>query len=227
MDKPNYTQCPNMFFDEIMKDLKEAELKVFLAIIRKTFGFHKDKDQISISQLMEITGMSRQGVLNGLYGKDKNSGIVGKGYIKQNIKGQSYTYQIVFSGEQVNDIDQKEKASSQRSRPEVVNEVDRTGQRSRPEVVNEVDTQKKERNFSKEIYKERDFTKEFERLKESWNGHKNLPQERRMLVTCGEKGDIMNNMNLYTFEEMVSAVKNYAELHDKLDFKYKTFVNFM
>jgi hypothetical protein len=49
--KPNYTQIPNIFFDTIAPDLSEAELKVFLYIARRTFGFHKEYDAISISQI--------------------------------------------------------------------------------------------------------------------------------------------------------------------------------
>ena len=38
---PNYTQTPNDFFDEILKTLKEGELRVILIIIRQTLGWRK------------------------------------------------------------------------------------------------------------------------------------------------------------------------------------------
>jgi phage replication O-like protein O len=63
---PNYTQTPNDFFDTHMADMGECELKVTLAIIRKTLGFHKKHDPISLSQLQTITGLSRQGVIDGV-----------------------------------------------------------------------------------------------------------------------------------------------------------------
>ena len=51
---PNYTQIPNAIF-ELMADksagLTEKELKVLLAIARKTFGWHKKRDNISLTQL--------------------------------------------------------------------------------------------------------------------------------------------------------------------------------
>lgn len=62
---PNHTQCPNDLFDVHMLDMKEAELKVTLAIIRKTLGFHKKSDPISLSQLQKLTGLSRQAVSEG------------------------------------------------------------------------------------------------------------------------------------------------------------------
>jgi phage replication O-like protein O len=62
--KPNYTQTPNEFFDEVAKTLKEGELRVMLVIMRQTFGWgNKQWDRISISQLMEKTGMKRDAVV--------------------------------------------------------------------------------------------------------------------------------------------------------------------
>jgi hypothetical protein len=42
-------------FDEQLPDLSGAELKVLLYIIRRTFGFKKDSDNISLSQM--LTGL--------------------------------------------------------------------------------------------------------------------------------------------------------------------------
>src|ERR1700732_1738686 len=62
--KPNYTQTPNEFFDEIAITLKEGELRVLLVIMRQTFGWgNKQWDRISISQLMQKTGMKRDAVV--------------------------------------------------------------------------------------------------------------------------------------------------------------------
>ena len=122
---PLHTQIPNLLLDEHIKDMKEAELKVTLAIARKTFGWHKREDTLSLSQLMELTGLSRQGVLNGI-----EAGLE-RGTICRREMGQSYLYSIP-----VNEVDQ---STSQRSRPVLVNEVDQLA----PKLVNEVDTQKK------------------------------------------------------------------------------------
>ncbi len=43
-------------------DMSGSEFRVFLAVIRKTYGHQKKTDQISISQLSEATGLSRRGV---------------------------------------------------------------------------------------------------------------------------------------------------------------------
>jgi hypothetical protein len=49
---PNYTPVPDELFDGLMVDLSGAELKVLLYIIRRTFGFKRDADMISLSQML-------------------------------------------------------------------------------------------------------------------------------------------------------------------------------
>jgi hypothetical protein len=49
---PNYTPVPDELFDEQLPDLTGAELKVLLYIIRRTFGFKRDSDNISLSQML-------------------------------------------------------------------------------------------------------------------------------------------------------------------------------
>jgi hypothetical protein len=50
--KPNYTPVPDELFDDQLPDLSGAELKVLLYIIRRTFGFKKESDNISLNQLL-------------------------------------------------------------------------------------------------------------------------------------------------------------------------------
>lgn len=49
---PNSTQVPDTLFDELLSELSGAELKVVLYIIRRTFGFKRQTDAISISQML-------------------------------------------------------------------------------------------------------------------------------------------------------------------------------
>lgn len=48
----NYTQTPDQFFDEVAPFLSEAQLKVMLYVIRRTYGFKKDADKISLNQML-------------------------------------------------------------------------------------------------------------------------------------------------------------------------------
>jgi phage replication O-like protein O len=58
-----FTQVPNQIMDT-MPMRTPAENLVLFAICRKTYGWQKTRDQISISQIMKLTGISKQGVLN-------------------------------------------------------------------------------------------------------------------------------------------------------------------
>ena len=49
--RPNTTPTPDELFDVFLTQLTHAELKVLLYIIRRTYGFQKDSDSISISQI--------------------------------------------------------------------------------------------------------------------------------------------------------------------------------
>jgi phage replication O-like protein O len=122
IDEPNYTQIPNVILDEMAKDMGEAELRVVLAICRKTFGWHKVRDKISLSQLEEMTGLSRPGVLNGIEACTR------KGLVLRVKSGLSYTYELVITSKHGLPVD-----------AQLVNVVYQSGE----EVVNEVYIQKK------------------------------------------------------------------------------------
>jgi hypothetical protein len=51
-DSPNGTVVPDVVFDRLMPQLGDAELRVLLYVIRRTFGFKKDADSISVQQMV-------------------------------------------------------------------------------------------------------------------------------------------------------------------------------
>lgn len=77
---PNGTIVPDDVFDVLAPRLKESELRVLLYIVRRTFGFGKSADAISLRQLTDGiqtrdgrtldygTGMSRKAVVAGVRG---------------------------------------------------------------------------------------------------------------------------------------------------------------
>ncbi|MFQ5853630.1 MAG: replication protein, partial [Candidatus Binatia bacterium] len=109
--QPTTTPVPDDVFDVIAPELTEAELRVLLYIIRRTFGFKKNSDAISLSQMVKGiktrdgrildrgTGMSRRGVMNGC------AGLVKKGIIivtkRRSRKGDNEVnvYSLRFRGE--------------------------------------------------------------------------------------------------------------------------------
>lgn len=77
---PNGTIVPDDVFDVLMPQLTDPELRVLLYIIRRTFGFKRAHDDISLKQMVEGirtregrvldrgTGISKAGVARGLKG---------------------------------------------------------------------------------------------------------------------------------------------------------------
>ncbi len=80
---PNHTQTPNDLFDHWLPLLGEGELKVLLVIIRKTFGWHKIRDNISLSQLEKLTGLTKTNILAAV------RSLVSKGLVLKEVHGNS------------------------------------------------------------------------------------------------------------------------------------------
>ena len=66
LQPPGYTQIPDLYLDVVMPKVSPAAFKVLMAISRKTFGWRKTGDHISLKQLVEMTGLSEQGVVNAI-----------------------------------------------------------------------------------------------------------------------------------------------------------------
>ena len=60
----NYTTFPNEIIDHIMPKCKPNTWKVVCITVRKTIGWHKDEDQISLSQYMKLTGIVGRSTLS-------------------------------------------------------------------------------------------------------------------------------------------------------------------
>ena len=60
---PNAFQIPNSVIDELLAKLTCAELKCYLFVVRKTKGWNKESDSISVSQFMDVTGLSNRSVI--------------------------------------------------------------------------------------------------------------------------------------------------------------------
>lgn len=141
IEKPNYTQLPNVVIDN-MKSFSDAELRVLLMACRQTFGWQRTRAKMSISFLESGTGMSKSGVVNSV------KTLLENGFLERHAEGDGFSYQVTVQSDDfkpsdclqllVNEVD----TPSQRGRQGVVNEVDRG-------VVNGVDT-KKERMLKKE-----------------------------------------------------------------------------
>jgi len=122
-ESPNHTQIPNDLFDVLLPQMGYAELKVTLAVLRKTLGWQKRADKISLSQLKNLTGLSRPAIVEGLEQAEQRGTLTRKeGYITE------WT---------VNLLDHPES--------DMVKQVYRNGKVTLPEMVKQVYPQKKEK----------------------------------------------------------------------------------
>lgn len=55
---------PNSIIDELLPELSHSELKCYLAVLRKTKGWNREEDYISVSQFMKVTGLSNRSVID-------------------------------------------------------------------------------------------------------------------------------------------------------------------
>jgi DNA-binding PadR family transcriptional regulator len=60
---PNYTQIPNVLFDELLVQLRPTTIVVLLFLLRRTLGFHKAADAIALSQIAAGTAISKPTVI--------------------------------------------------------------------------------------------------------------------------------------------------------------------
>ena len=112
---PNSSQIPNIILDLVLPRISEAEARCLLYICRRTFGFHKDEDNISFSQFENGiktsqgkrldfgTGLSRPSVNSALQNLIK----VGVIYVQQRSKGNRYRLNLHMDVDKVvNEINQ-------------------------------------------------------------------------------------------------------------------------
>ena len=63
---PNFTKKPNVIMDKYCRFISPSAYKVLDIICRKTYGFHKPVDKISIGQFEEYTGLSNRVVIKSI-----------------------------------------------------------------------------------------------------------------------------------------------------------------
>lgn len=90
---PNHTQVPNVILDNLAK-LTPAELKVLLVVVRATFGWHKDRDMLSLSQISEKSGLTRRYVQDLVKRLDGN-------WLIRIPHEDSFTYQLNLAGREL------------------------------------------------------------------------------------------------------------------------------
>ena len=141
--KPNYTQIPNAYLDKLMYQLSPAENLVMLFIMRKTFGWQKQSDIISYSQIQKGTGLSRPTVSKALKGLIQNN------LINATPAGKSMEYHVIFS----DDDEPIGKDSEPVKNSDRLNNLTNTGKEFEPisPIIGKDSLHTKERNIKKYI----------------------------------------------------------------------------
>ena len=150
-EQANTTPVPDVLFDELLADLSGAELKVLMYIIRRTKGFKKDADAISLSQfengivktdgtvLDRGCGLGRETICKALLSLEKRQCIKSeKHFDEYGAKGIT-VYSIRFKGEVVGKSDQG--GSRKIVPPNVVGKTDQGSRIRRRKVVGKSDLQ--------------------------------------------------------------------------------------
>jgi hypothetical protein len=111
--RPTTTPTPDDLFDEWLSVLSFAELKVLLYIIRRTFGFKKDSDAISLRQITEGittkdgrvldrgTGLSRKATFQAVQSLEERGLLVVSRTVAGDGVNQINIYSLVFSDDGV------------------------------------------------------------------------------------------------------------------------------
>jgi len=107
-ETPTFTAVPDVVFDYFLPRLAGSELKVLMYIIRRTLGFKKNKDNISLNQLVngittqdgrvldEGTGLSMPSVIKAVKELEKKNIILAKRNRSQEKGDEATTYILHF-----------------------------------------------------------------------------------------------------------------------------------
>lgn len=156
VDKPNYTQIPNLILDDLIIYMSGAELKVTLAIARQTFGYHRERHPLTITELEQLTGLSRPAVVEAIDTGERRNLIK-----RERLDDGRWAYSLVINNdvlavgkESLPEPVKKVNHIGKESLPPSVKKVYRSGNKTLPKSVKKVDQNtpvlKKEKETSKE-----------------------------------------------------------------------------
>lgn len=141
-----FTRVPNLLLDQAMAHMGNAELRVVLAVMRKTIGWNKQRDRISLTQFEEMTGLARQHVIRGIRDAVNNC------WVRQWKLGRitSYELSLEAGNEKLPVADHGEKIIGNETLPMLVTESYHISNEKSPKLVTESYTQKKGKKTKKE-----------------------------------------------------------------------------
>ena len=145
----NSFQLPNSVVDELLADLTGAELKCYLLVVRKTKGWNKEIDSISIGQFMEVTGLSNRSVITACDSLVEKGLLVRSGGERRLNTYSVKSFNISQTGEKSSSVKSGEKISQTGEKSSSVKsgeKISQTGEKSSSDLVKKVHTQNNNKN---------------------------------------------------------------------------------
>lgn len=198
-----YTQVPNIILDEWMKTMHASSFMVLMVICRKTLGWRKEYDKISISQIMELTGLSNKTITLAL--KELTD--------KKLIINENPSRQIGYFKLNITDVE---------TTPENITDVDSTltGVENTSQLVSKLHTQKK----YKETIQNKYYTSEIKEISNYWNSYSALPQHKNETIIRNSKKKHSEIIKELEKDNVIKAIWNYNTIlyeKEKYFFSYK------
>lgn len=134
---PNSFIVPNSVVDELMADMSGVELKCYLFVVRKTKGWNKECDAISLAQFVKFTGAGKTAVVDAL----KNLVDLGLLVKKTGVRNTSVYAINSFGNQTSSESELVQKANSTSSESELV-----TSSESEHTKNNNINTTTKNKN---------------------------------------------------------------------------------
>ncbi|MFH5885697.1 replication protein [Halalkalibaculum sp. DA3122] len=188
-----YTKVPNFIIEQRMANLKGSELKVALAICRKTYGFHKELDGIALTQIKELTGLGKNTVIRAL------RNLIKQKIINRYVDTSPYRYGIILTNHSAIKQQTKNGTEGSINEPRMVQKVNPSGD----QILNpqKKPLKKTERNTTSSS----DWSVEILFIAEYWNEVFNKPID---LSDVKMVDQIKNSLDHFSIEEIKKAIFN-------------------
>jgi len=199
LPKVSYTQISNEYIDKYMPNLSKEATNIFIAISRKTIGWHKETDRISYGQLLEMTNIKSVNGIKKAIKELKDKDIInivrdGKG------KGIKTYYEINFIS--CDDISYDDtKTNNNISCHDIKNDS----------------------NIScHDTTKDNNIKKEYKDILSFWNSQNIIKHSEKVFLTYLKKKH-KDKINLYGVDKVKEAIKSYSLIlkSDKYYWSYK------
>ena len=136
---PNSFQVPNAVVDDLMRDLKDVEFRCYISLIRKTTGWNKESDYVSVSQFMEITGKGKTAIIAAMKNLQQFGLVIEVARAKNGMKCFALDMEKLTQWSSESEPQPVQKVNGSKSEP--VQKVNWGGSESEPQPVQKVNIQ--------------------------------------------------------------------------------------